>query len=123
MRLTRHNKPRSDAGLTLIELAIAIFVLALGSIAAIRAADQSRVAIGGEIPRILARQAAQNRVEERKLYGMTASLPSSVTMGGLTFVIDEDVAITTAGLAQVAVTARASNGEGAQLVVYLAGGL
>ncbi|MFY0659626.1 MAG: prepilin-type N-terminal cleavage/methylation domain-containing protein [Shimia sp.] len=120
--MTAKHKSRKDAGLTLVELAIAIFVLALGSIAAIRAADQSRVAIGGETPRILARQAAQNRVAERQLYGMTASLPASVTIGGLTFVIDEDVAVTAAGLAQVAVTARANSGEGAQLVVYLAGG-
>lgn len=116
-------KPHRETGLTLIELAVAIFVLALGSIAAIRAADQSRVAIGGETPRILARLAAQNRVEERKLYGTAAALPETVSLGALTFVINEDVTITEAGLAQIQVTARATTGEGAQLVVYLAGGL
>ncbi len=123
MRVRTRANSSGDAGLTLIELAIAIFVLALGSVAAIRAADQSRVAIGGETPRMLSRIAAQNRVEERKLYGMTVALPANVEAGGLRFVIDEDVAVTAAGLAQVAVTARAETGEGAQLTVYLPGGL
>ncbi len=120
--MIKHQKGSKESGLTLIELAIAIVVLALGTIAATRAADQSRVAIGGETPRLLARIVAHNRVEERKLLGMSASLPATVLMGAQNFVIEEDVAITEAGLVRIRVTARGQSGEGAQLNAYLKGG-
>ena len=117
-----NDRMNTDRGLTLIELAVAILVLAIGSIAAIRAADQSRLAIGGETPRLLARVAARNRIEELQLYGPTARLPETVTLGGQTFLLSTQSATTEAGLVRLVVRARSDTGEGAQLVAYLARG-
>lgn len=111
---------RAERGLTLIELAVAVFVLAVGSIAAMRAADQSRLAIGGEAPRLLARVAVRNRIEELQLYGVSARLPDTVTLGGQVFTLSQDSAATEAGLIRMTVRAQASSGEGAQMVTYLA---
>ena len=60
-------------GLTLLELVIAVFILSLGSLAAIRATDQSRLAIGGEPSRIMAMIVARNRVQELQLYGASGA--------------------------------------------------
>ncbi|MGR3375615.1 type IV pilus modification PilV family protein [Salipiger abyssi] len=110
-------------GLTLLELAIAILVLAIGSIAALRATDQSRLAIGGETPRLLARIAARNRAEELRLYGPQGSaLPDRVILGGQSVTLDTRTETTQSGLVRATVTARAQSGEGAQLTVYLAPG-
>lgn len=119
----RHRDRGQDRGLTLIELAIAVFVLAVASVAAMRAADQSRLAIGGETPRLLARVVAQNRAEELRLYGATARLPATVTLGGHTITIESDSAATEAGLVRMTLVARAESGPGAQVVTYLVGGV
>ncbi|WP_425099667.1 type IV pilus modification PilV family protein [Tropicibacter sp. S64] len=115
-------KPRRDRGMTLIELAVAIFVLTIGSIAALRAADQSALVVGGEMPRLLARIAAMNRAEEMQLaapyYG---TLPGSVQIGGTTVTYSTETERTEAGLTLATITARAASGEGASVVVYLPG--
>ena len=121
--MTLFSRPRQQdatAGLTLLELAVAILVLAIGSIAALRASDQSRLAIGGEAPRLLARIAARNRAEELQLYGIGGgALPGQVTLGGQRFDLDTDTEATAGGLLRATVTARAPSGEGATLVLYL----
>lgn len=121
----RHTGRRpggSSAGLTLVELAVAVLVLSVASLAALRAADQSRVAAGGEAPRLLARIAARNRAEELQLYGTAHPLPGQVAQGGRSITLDTAVKPSAGGLLQATVTARADSGEGAQLVVYLAPG-
>lgn len=111
-----------NSGLTLLELAVAILVLAIGSLAAIRASDQSRLAIGGETPRLLARIAARNRAEELQLYGATGTpLPRQVALGGQSFDITTETEPTAGGLLRATVTARARTGEGATLILYLPG--
>lgn len=118
MRRLKH--PVSDRGLTLLELTVAIFVLALGSLAALRAADQSRHAIGAELPRLLARVAAENRLEELHLLGPAAlALPPQVLQGGQIFHLAVTREATEAGLFKTTVTARAESGEGAVLTGYL----
>ncbi|MEP4037196.1 hypothetical protein [Pseudophaeobacter sp.] len=107
-------------GFTLLELALAILVLALGSLAALRATDQSRLAIGGETPRLLARLAARNRAEELQLYaGAGPALPAEVQLAGQRFHLETHQEITAGGLIKTRVTARAATGEGAQLTLYL----
>lgn len=116
-RLTRRAGQR---GLTLLELVIAILVLSLGSLAALRATDQSRRAIGGEEPRLLARIAARNRAEELQLYGGRGpALPAEVELAGQAIAIDTGMQATAGGLLRATVTARAASGEGAALTVYL----
>ncbi|EIE50732.1 prepilin-type N-terminal cleavage/methylation domain-containing protein [Salipiger aestuarii] len=118
--LGRLTAPRGARGLTLLELVIAILVLSLGSLAALRATDQSRRAIGGEEPRLLARVAARNRAEELQLYGSRGpALPGDVSLMGQTIAIGTRTAATTGGLLRATVTARAASGEGAMLTVYL----
>ncbi|WP_164860870.1 prepilin-type N-terminal cleavage/methylation domain-containing protein [Parasedimentitalea marina] len=107
------------SGLTLVELAVAILVLAIGSMAALRATDQSRLSIGSEMPRILARLAARNRAEELQLYGPGHALPGQVTLAGQPISIETHSETTAGGLLLSRITARAVSGEAAMLVVYL----
>lgn len=114
-------KRRSPRGLTLLELVIAVLVLSLGSLAAIRATDQSRVAIGGMPSRVMAGIVARNRIQELQLYGATkaGTLPAQVEMGGRLFQVHTETEATSGRLVRVAVTARGPDGPGAYLVAYL----
>ncbi len=119
------NPQDKDTGMTLIELAVAVLILAMGSIAALRAVDQSRHAIGGSEDRVLAQLIARNRAEELKMLGITSSntLPSTIEMGGQNFSLSTTTKITAAGLTEATVTARAARGGGALYVVYLPRGI
>ncbi|MCB4457272.1 type IV pilus modification PilV family protein [Leisingera sp. McT4-56] len=121
-RTARRHTAASSAGLTLVELAVAVLVLSIASLAALRAADQSRIAAGGEAPRLLARIAARNRAEELQLYGTARPLPEQVTQGGRSITLETAAKPSAGGLLQATVTARTGSGEGAQLVLYLAPG-
>ncbi len=115
-------KPRKrDAGMTLVELAIAVLILAMGTIAALRAVDQSRLAIGGGQDRVLAQLAARNRAEELQLLGTvnSSALPEMVEIAGQNFTLKISTKTTAAGLTETTVTARAERGGGALYVVYL----
>lgn len=114
-------KLTGDSGLTLIELAVAVLVLSIGSIAALRAADQSRLAIGGAQDRLLAQIVARNRAEELRLLAPAerASLPTTVDMGGQTITVNATTKTTAGGLTEATVTARAQRGGGAIFVIYL----
>lgn len=117
---------RRDRGLTLLELVVAVFVLAVGAMAALRAVDQSRLAIGGAEARLLALQVAENRVEARRLESRVGplGLPGAVSQGGRRFVLDERRRATAGGLVELTVTARAADGGargGVVLVAYLSG--
>ncbi|UWQ35181.1 hypothetical protein K3555_21210 (plasmid) [Leisingera sp. M527] len=118
-KLTPPPHSAATAGLTLIELAIAIFVLAAASIALLRSTDQSRLAIGGEAPRLLARIAARNRAEELQLPGAAAPLPGQTKLGGMVFTLQTRRETTAAGLVKTEITARAESGEAAALTLYL----
>ncbi|APE42082.1 hypothetical protein BOO69_00655 [Sulfitobacter alexandrii] len=100
---------------------MAVLVLSIGSIAALRAADQSRLAIGGAADRLIAQIAARNRAEELRLVppGERAALPGTVTIGGQAIDIDTTTKTTAAGLVEATVTARSARGGGAIFVLYL----
>lgn len=112
--------PRGDRGLTLLELAVAVLVLSVGTLAALGAADQSRVAIGQAEARLLARIAAENRAEELRLSGMTLS--PEVTMGRQTIRLSTQSKATEGGLTEVTVIARSAAGPGSVLRIWLPGG-
>lgn len=112
---------RSPRGFTLLELVIAVLVLSLGSIAAIRATDQSRVSIGGMPDRVLAQIVARNRVQELMIFGATgaSALPGEVEMGGRVFRVSVATTATAGGLVEAAVSVRGTEGPGAYLVAYV----
>lgn len=105
----------------MLELVIAVMVLSMGSIAALRASDQSRLAIGGMPDRMLAQIVARNRVQELQLYGAVGAraLPGEVEMGGRLFRVGVRTATTAAGLTEAAITVRGPGGAGAYLVAYV----
>lgn len=113
---------KSDTGLTLLELAIAILVLSIGALAAVRASDQSRVSIGGAQDRVLAQLAARNHAEALRIPAAAATLPDTVTLNGLVFTLTTATKPTAGGLREVTISARSERGQGAVLVVYLPGG-
>lgn len=119
---TQHRRSGSDRGITLLELVIAVFVLAMGSIAVLRATDQARVAIGGEKDRMLAQLAVRNRAEEMRLPGGGAALADVVQLGGQRFTLSSQSLPTVSGVVEVALSARSERGVGARIVVYLPGG-
>lgn len=114
-------KKAGDRGLSLLELVIAIAVLSIGTLAALRATDQSRLALAGAPMRLLAQVVAQNRAEELRLYGSAAgrSLPATVAMGGRVFALEVVFSPTAAGLSEARIIAKATTGEGAVLVAIL----
>jgi len=114
---------KSEQGITLLELVIAVFILAMGSITALRATDQARVAIGGSKDRMLAQLATRNRAEELRLPGGGAiGLGDIMPLGGQSFVITTETLPTVSGVVQVAISAQSERGVGARIVVYLSGG-
>lgn len=119
--LKRNTRCRNTRGLTLLELVVAVFVLSLGSIAAVRATDQSRLAIGGMETRVLAQIVARNRVQELQLYGVgkSAGLPTQVEMGGRRFTVQVARESTAGGLVRAEVSVRGPDGPGAYLVAYV----
>lgn len=119
--MRRRLKGKATRGLTLLELVVAVLVLSLGSIAALRATDQSRVSIGGMPTRVLAQIVARNRVQELQLYGavQSANLPDSVEMGGRRFQVEVRKTDTASGLVEAAVSVRGPDGPGAYLVAYV----
>lgn len=115
---------QNEAGLTLVELAVAVLILSIGSLAAVRATDQSRIAIGSAQTRMFAQIAARNRGEELKIFGPTGGtgLPQSVTIGAREFIIDTSVERTAGGLDQVTITAK-NQRAGALFITYPQRGL
>jgi general secretion pathway protein I len=111
--------------MTLLELAAAVLVLAIGTLAVMKAMDQSRRALGAAVPRLMAQAAAENRAEELRLLGLAQgrSLPRTVQMGPHRITLSLQSRTTAAGVLRVEITARAGNGSGngagAYLVTYL----
>lgn len=103
-------------GLSLVELVVAIAVVALGSVAALRTTDAARRAIGGEEPRLMARIAARNHAEALQL-GQPAP-PTEVRIGLHPITLTTDTAETAEGWRQITIVARSRSGQGARLVTW-----
>lgn len=103
-------------GITLLEVVVAVLVLAMATMAALRSTESATRALGGESARALALQVALNRAEEYRLYGARAAgaLPRELA-GGWRLDITEEA--TRAGFVQATIRARGTTGPGAQITV------
>ena len=112
--------PDREAGISLIEMVVAVLVLSIGVIAGFQSLTQSQKGIGGELPRLLAQNVALNRAEELQLLGAAvgASLPKSVVMGGLVWQVDVEQAQTEAMFVEARISVSAPDQPGAVYVVY-----
>lgn len=106
-------------GITLLELVVAVLVLAMATMAALRSTEHATRALGGETARVLALQAALNRAEEYRLYGarVAGGLPREARSGSTVWRLDVSEEPTRAGHVLATITARGAGGPGAQIAV------
>lgn len=106
-------------GVTLLELVIAVFVLSIGTIAALRSAEQAGRVLGGEAARVMAMQVALNRAEELRLLGAVGarSLSGRVAYGPYTWQVEVSEKTTRAGFTEATITARTADQPGGRVVV------
>lgn len=118
----RTARNRAPAGMTLIELAIAITILSIASLAAFRSFEQAGAQAQGVLARGLAHQVALNHAAELRATGLAEGrdLPDQVHMGPYDWTIRLDEAPTAGNLVEVAITVAAPDLPGARLVIYLA---
>ncbi|MGP6086812.1 type IV pilus modification PilV family protein [Antarctobacter jejuensis] len=114
----RRRLKRATRGLTLLELVVAVAILALGTLATLNATGQARHSLGGATPRLLAQLAAENHAEALRLPD-AGPPPGAVTLGPYRFRIDTRRRTTAAGLTRADITVRSTDGPGASLVVIL----
>ena len=109
-----------DAGISLIEIVVAVLVLSIGVIAGFQTLGQSQVVIGGEVPRILANTVALNRAAEFQMLGAGAAggLPQEVVMGDIAWQIEVVQKPTEGGFVEATIRAFADDQPGAVYVVY-----
>ncbi len=122
--MPRGMRPARDEGISLIEVVIAVLVLSVGIVAGYQSLGQARMAIGSEVPRILAQTAALNRAEELKLVGMAAGrgLPQVVRQGPYEWRVDISEKLTQGGFVEARVRVSAADQPGAVVVVYAPSG-
>lgn len=104
-------------GLTLIELVVAVAVLALGLAAAWTAIGAARRSALGQIERVLAQEVALNRAAELRLG--TPGLPQVEPMGGIDWTVAAQRRATAGGLVETELVVAAEGRAGARLVVWL----
>lgn len=115
---------KSPRGFTLIELMVAVAILALGTLALLRVVDSTQRAIGGQEARILAHHAALNRAAELRLAESAqarAALPQAITNGPHEWRVSREERDTRAGLVEVSLRLSAPGLPGAHLVLFLPG--
>lgn len=106
-------------GVSLLEVVIAIFVLSVGTIAALRSVDHASRVLGGETARVMALQVALNRAEEYRLLGARAAgaLDRRVEYGPFRWEIDISEETTRAGFTQATILAQSAGQPGGRIVV------
>lgn len=110
-----------QAGFSLIELLVAVLVLSVGVIAAMRSVGHSTRVLAEETDRLMAQTVALNRAEELRLIGAARgrSLPRAVAMGRTDWQVSMDEAPSQGGLVEVTIAVTAPGRPGARLVTYV----
>lgn len=113
MAVDRHR------GVSLLEVVIAVFVLSIGTIAALRSVEHASRTLGGEAARVMALQVALNRAEEYRLLGARAasSLDRRVAYGPFQWDLEISEETTRAGFTEATILARSSGQPGGRIVV------
>lgn len=112
------NELKSARGLSLLELVVAIAILAIGTISIIRATGQARHALGGSVPRILAQVVAENRAEALLLPG-AGGLTGYQQIGDYGFRVHLETKATRGGLLEGRIAVTSDSGPGVVLVTIL----
>jgi general secretion pathway protein I len=113
---------KPDAGITLLELVLAIFILTLGSVAALRSVNAAGRGIVQEMDRVLATQIALNTLEELQLFGSSADTAKTSEMGGRSWTIETRRTTSQAGLLEVEVHVTSASGPGAHFTSFIGEG-
>ena len=108
----------TDRGISLIEMVIAVLILAIGVSAGFQSLAQARRGIGEELPRLMAREVALNRAEEHQILGAAAGLPGVVDMGALSWTVETERAATTGGYVELRLRVFSEGRPGALLTAY-----
>lgn len=116
--------PGGDSGLSLLELMVAVLILSIGIIAALRSVEQSGRVIGQEAARLAAHSVALNRAGELRLLGAERGrgLPGRVRQGQTEWQVDVAENAAQIGLVEVTITVSAPGSPGARVVSYVAQG-
>lgn len=111
-------------GFTLIELVVAVAILAIGTLTAYRSFDAAQRGVGGQVPRLLAAEVALNRAAELRLSGMAAgrALPSQVVQGGMAWAVAVRETTTSGGMIEAEIQVSGAGRPGARIVVYVPAG-
>ncbi len=113
--LRRHSP--DDAGVSLVELIVAVAVLSIAVVGLFRVFDHAVRSAGGERDRLLAGIVAQNRGAAIAL-GLD-DLPTQERFGGQIWQVDISDQATEGGFREVTLDVRArASGAGVQLVMY-----
>ncbi len=115
-----------DRGFTLIELVVAIAILAIGGLAGVRAITLSVAQTQQARSLMFGQTIAMNRAAELRHYGAETgdSLPTEIRFGGTDWTVTTDVAATAAGFVEADILVRprgeaVEDGNGTRLVAYV----
>lgn len=118
----RGRDAAATRGITLIELVVAVAVLALGAAAAWRSLDAAGRSAGGQAERALAQEVALNRAADLRLAAPGTLMPAVERLGGIDWTVTQTTAATAGGLAQTEIAVAAPGRAGARLTVWLPAG-
>lgn len=111
---------RRDAGLSLIELAVAVLVLSIAVVGLFRVFDAALFNAASQRDRVLALMVAQNRAEEIAL-GFREG-PSELRLAGRDWTIESQSRATQGGFVEVTLLVTpVDGGAGAMLTTYASG--
>lgn len=116
----RRRGRAAGRGFSLVEIVVAIAVLAIGTVAALGAFRAAGREGEGLALRFLALEVAATRADEIRLLGLAeaGALPAEVAMGRHRFAIALGRQPTRGGLVETAIAVHSPDGPGARLVVH-----